>query len=691
MRNHFLRTVQADDDPNFRNVSLLLTGNGTNGAQNNTFLDSSNNNFTVTRNGNPTQGTFSPYGQNWSNYFDGNGDYLASGSNSVIGQTGNFTAECWFYPTTTTDGALFYLRGNTGSLAACRLNASGNSVYLLCSTNGSTWAINSGNVGTALINTWNHVAVVRNGETFSVYLNGVSVYSSTAIASTTSLMAGTVTEFGRLNYSTAFTYFSGYISNLRITTSAVYTTNFAPATQPLTAIANTSLLTCNSNRFIDSSNNVTITQNGDVSVQRFSPFNPTGSYENTVLGGSAYFDGNGDYLSFPENAAFDFGSGDFTVECWAYLTVTNDTQIIGQWGSTSSVASWVFTPNYFAYTVGTSTYRIIDYADAPLNQWVHIAACRQGTNLRIFFNGVVVTTFNAGADSIRIQPTNNYLIGLKQDATAYWNGYMTDLRVVKGVAVYTGQFTPPTAPIAASGAASAGAYPSTTNINTTFAASSTSLLLSYRNAGIIDNATINDLETVGNAQISTAQSMFGGASMLFDGSGDVVAIPYTTAGIMSLLKPWGSGSYTLECWLRFTSVAANQLVFGGYTSASATLDFAIFTANTGTLNYYLSSNGTSWNLASAVSVGSIAANQWYHFAFVKNGNTWTPYLNGVAGTATTTATAIIQNALPFSIGGYIGGGAGTGMNGYIDDLRITKGVARYTANFTPPVRPLPTR
>ena len=58
-------------DPQFNYVTMLLHGDGTNGAQNNTFLDSSTNNFTITRNGNTTQGSFSPYGSNWSNYFGG--------------------------------------------------------------------------------------------------------------------------------------------------------------------------------------------------------------------------------------------------------------------------------------------------------------------------------------------------------------------------------------------------------------------------------------------------------------------------------------------------------------------------------------------------------------------------------------------------------------------------------------------
>ena len=91
-------SAAAVNDPYFMYNSLLLPGNGTNLAQNNTFLDGSTNNFTITRAGNTTQGTFSPYGANWSNYFDGTGDYLTTPNNSALNVgSSTFTLECWFY------------------------------------------------------------------------------------------------------------------------------------------------------------------------------------------------------------------------------------------------------------------------------------------------------------------------------------------------------------------------------------------------------------------------------------------------------------------------------------------------------------------------------------------------------------------------------------------------------------------
>ena len=95
-------TVAGANDPYFYYNTLLLPGNGTNGGQNNTFLDSSSNNFTITRNGNTTQGTFSPFSQTgWSNYFDGSGDSLSLSSTALNLGSNNFTVEAWVYTNAT--------------------------------------------------------------------------------------------------------------------------------------------------------------------------------------------------------------------------------------------------------------------------------------------------------------------------------------------------------------------------------------------------------------------------------------------------------------------------------------------------------------------------------------------------------------------------------------------------------------
>lgn len=168
----------ATNDPYFMYNAMLLPGNGTNNAQNNTILDSSTNNFTMTRNGNTTQGTFSPYGGYWSNYFDGNGDYLNIASNSAFNLTGDFTIEFWFcdngsslsYPT-----IIGNVTGWSAGSFSIRYNNTGSANKVSVHWNGATPSdpfITSTNTFSSGV--WNHVAFTRSGTTCTLWVNGTS-------------------------------------------------------------------------------------------------------------------------------------------------------------------------------------------------------------------------------------------------------------------------------------------------------------------------------------------------------------------------------------------------------------------------------------------------------------------------------------------------------------------------------------
>jgi Concanavalin A-like lectin/glucanases superfamily len=634
-------------DPYYKYVTLNLHGNGTNGAQNNTFLDSSTNNFTVTRNGNTTQGTFSPYGSNWSNYFDGS-SYLSSTAASISGA--DFTIEAWVYLTATSNsGHLFSFGTNEPNrFSIYRDNA--NNKWSLAVVNGGAYTITAA-TNTAIANTWNHVAFVRSGTTNYLYVNGVREASNTA-----SLNSGTARYIaGNFGISTDNIY--GYVSNFRVSTSALYTgTTYTVPTAPFIAGAGTNMLTCQSNRFIDNSSNAyAITTSGSPSVQRFSPFSPTSAYSTSVIGGSGYFDGSGDYLSAPNSTAFDFSTSDFTITCWVYPTTSGTTRKIATYSNGTALNS-----NYaFTYEIdtnnkakfltinGSTVYSTVSTPSVITNAWNYLVVTRSGATINIYVNG----TGTSGTQSATINnPVLSTLtIGAERDATVLLTGYMTDLALLKGVATAPSSSNPTS--------------PTTSNGNT-------SLLLNYTNAGILDNAMMNDLETVGNAQISTSVYKYGTGSMYFDGTGDQLY------SIANQNTAFGTGDFTIEFWVYGLSGAARQDWFDLYNGT---------TANRIQIIWVSSQFGYYQNNTFVTGGGTYATSTWYHVALTRASGSNRLFVNGTqVGTTATNTTNFSGNAL------YLGksSSGGTDFNGYIDDLRITNGVARYTTNFTPPTSQL---
>ena len=206
------------------------------------------------------------------------------------------------------------------------------------------------------------------------------------------------------------------------------------------------------------------------------------------------------------------------------------------------------------------------------------------------------------------------------------------------------------------------------------AIANTQLLLNFTNAGIIDSTAKNDLITVGGAQISTTQSKFGGSSMYFDGTGD-----YLTSASDSNFD-FGSGDWTIECWLYINTAKTYNGYYGKRQAGGFGLTLQI--DSSGTLSISASTSGSSWALAGASLGSGYSASAWMHVAVVRSGTTITGYRNGVnTGTQTLSGSIFVATGYPATIGS--ANDTNQEFNGYIDDLRITKGIARYTTNFTP--------
>jgi hypothetical protein len=647
-------------DPFFEYTTLLLPGNGTNGAQNNTFLDGSTNNFTITRNGNTTQGTFSPFSQTgWSNYFPATSDTTAnkiSGTITAFG-TGNFTVAFWV----NIQGVTY-----SGGFATSQNIVDGQDMFLIQVNSSNQLQVVDRTTSTIVIaassstaipyNQWTNVALIRSGtgtNQTKLYVNGTEVGSATISTNFT----GTTLSLGSRFTSAGGIWgpLYGYLSNFIYVDSALSPTT---PTSPYTNVSGTRLLTCQSNRFVDNSSSpVTLTATSNVSVVPFSPFNPTASWSAATYGGSGYFDGSGDYLSVADNTNLRFGTNAFTIQAWIYRNASGTAHsIIAKGGASTGYVLQVTSTDVLRFTHGTTN--VDTTTTIPASAWTHVAAVRTNTStngFQLYINGVSSATATVSTD---FNQTDTLYIGSDRSAANVMNGYISGLKYTNGTAE---SISVPTSPPTA-----------TTNV---------ALLTNFTNAGIYDATSKNDLETVGNAQISTTQSKWGGSSMYFDGTGDYLQSPSQV--YLSL-----PSTFTVECWAYFSSLASTNGIWFNGTFASDVNRIQGTVTTTGAVRLYIDSSSATVILLDTPS-SVVTTGQWYHIAFTLSGGTAKIFVDG-----TQQASGSTSGTLPVVTTTFVGmaraGGAVAYMNGYLQDVRITNGIARYTSNFTAPTAAFPT-
>lgn len=193
--------------------------------------------------------------------------------------------------------------------------------------------------------------------------------------------------------------------------------------------------------------------------------------------------------------------------------------------------------------------------------------------------------------------------------------------------------------------------------------------------GFVDSSIYGrSVSVTGNAQVDTAQFKFGGASYLGDGNTDSLVIADAAA-----LRP-GSGDFTVDMWLRFAVGSAfHTLMDKGGNSAG---NFLIQTDNLTTPSVYAYVGGVSADIISSV---TWALNTWFHFALVRSGTSLVMYKNGI-GVGSFTNSSNLNGTAQINFG-VQNGSPTVAMNGWLDEIRYSVGVARWTAPFTPPERP----
>jgi len=648
-------------------TTALITSVGTNNQVNNNFIDSSTNSHTITATGNVTQSTFSPYRHGgYSYYWDGSGtDYfqILSPTAALDFGTGDFTIEMWVWLNDLSSGII---------LADLRPSETNGNQYIGAFSIGTdgNYQVATGNVqrivttgGPITARSWHHIALQRNSGTLEAYVDG----SRNATASFTqsldanrwslfknSFAGGGVADAG-----------GGYLKDYRVVKgTAVYSgATYDVPTESLTAISGTSLLLF-SNRptfTYDAADTESITwTNGELAP--FSPYKYE-RYSAADNGGSLTNDGTGtNYLSVT-SSDFEFGtSDDFVIEAWVYPTATPSgaAQVVDNRGAANGLNLAFTSSNQFAsYSEPLSSQ--LTGTTKTLNQWYHVAVVRYNGTRKLFVNGVSEASVSDTGD----YNSNSLIIASRysQDQQA-WAGNISDLRIIRGTipSAYQGtSLTIPTTPLTA--------------------ITNTKLLLSGTNAGIIDKSqSVKTITLNGDVKSSTTQSKYLTSSMYFDGTGDYLTLS-ADAGLHI-----GAIDFTFEFWIYPMDVSVTESIF--VRRASATARGMVSNINGSSANKFTvlfgDTDTAAWEVT-LTTTSNLTSQNWHHIAIVRSGNNFYLYLDGTQEATATWAGTIADDTEPFIIGS---NGTGVDFTGYLSDFRITKGLARYTANFTPPTAAL---
>jgi hypothetical protein len=294
--------------------------------------------------------------------------------------------------------------------------------------------------------------------------------------------------------------------------------------------------------------------------------------------------------------------------------------------------------------------------------WSHVAVVRAGTTVTLYLNGSSLGTWTSSATF-----SGTTYIGAEfynGSVTGVCTGYISNVRLVNGTAVYTAAFTPPTQPLQP--------VPNTV------------LLLNGTNAGIVDRSENNNLVSGSGSQLSTAQTKFNATSLYIPGtSGSAVTFPYTAA------SNFLTTTFTIEAWVYVIARSAAETPIFSQTVTNvgsfAALNFALL--NTGELSFAV--RPTTGGSVTSMAGGSVPLATWTYVAVSVNAGSARIFVNGTQVGSTTSFTLMAATLPVFNGVGGLGNGynasAGANtLNGYIDDLVVTRGVSKYNANFTPP-------
>lgn len=630
------------EDPYWNKVVFLLKGGGTSGTI--AYRDSTGKTASVS--GTPqfsnTQFKFA----STSIYFDGSGDRLTFPASSTWDLGDTFTIEFWMYPLEwpgSGNACRLLMFGPNGYFSSCLIQilSGGNIGFSLPAGGISTCYVGS---GSATLNEWHHYAFSVNNKICKIFKDGVLV-AGPAYVDTASDSGGTNSFY--IGYDTVGTVnfnYKGYLSDVRVSVGvARYDSNFsAPTSEPTYpnySLPKTELLLHFNPSQKTYNSSILLPLHGSEGGSTFSDIGPNsisitkyGNVQTTTSqskfgDSSAYFDGSGDYLVTGSSSHLSMTTFDFTLEFWIRIATLGsavyvDGRVVGSEGTRIVIWSNGASNQFTFYVSGAN--RIVASTVNQANTWYHVAVCRANFLTKLFINGV-----QEGSPWIdtTCYTDSRFVIGADRAASNnFLNGYIEDFRIVRGAALYTSTFTPPT--------------------------------LNLTSTGTYDSYSFEDtvghsIYAAGDVKISNAQSKYGGYSGYFDGVGDYL---YLTG------KPIGWLDFSVEGWIYVTNPALGFALLETRNSDSTEIGFVFYVRSTTKLTF-----GRGSPFTATEGLTSVSANTWHHIALCRRGGVVRGFLNGnlefeVVDTRNFTNTAWRM--------GHIWNASGTWSSGYIDELRV---------------------
>ena len=397
---------------------------------------------------------------------------------------------------------------------------------------------------------------------------------------------------------------------------------------------------------------------------------------------SLLLDGDGDLASAADDGDFDFGSGDFTVEGFFRISTLGNNAFFSHWENNDTSGQSFYLVHFnssntlrFAYRLTTGLVEANYTWQPSTNTFYHIAVVRYGTTLKVYIDGVAVISKSVSTTSF-ITSEDPFRIGAFNDATTasptldwFFAGHVDEVRVTKGQARYIDNFVPTTSAFEATDATAQTQDPYFSNVR--FLSSFDGDDGDTTTSGLDESSSDLDLTYNSGDELSTTQKKFGTTSLYV---ADNVIISSSDGFNM------GTGEFTIEGWYYFTSFSNSFGIWdqwAGSATGAGNSQMWMSHSAAGKVKWYY--DGSSLLTSNT----TMSTGQWYHIAFVRESGTLKMYFNGALDANTQSFTGQFGKTGTVYLGDQHAGGGGAPQY-FVDELRVTKGTARYTAAFAAP-------